>query len=167
MTTSTSTRSPHPATAARSMTLVWIDAHEAIVARWIGDGPVVRRTVSEVPDHVRATGQVRHRPGVHHGGGAGEAAAEQHRLEHLARYVEGVAKTLDPDDDLVILGPGSVREHLEREVRAHDRGRPRPRSVTCEASPRRTERQLVARLRTLVGVEPPRRVVGTGSDATV
>jgi hypothetical protein len=142
-------------------TLVWIDAREAVIVRWHDDQAQVERVDSEVPAHHRATGHVRHDPGVRHGGGGpSQTAGEPHRLEHLARFVEQIAHRLPPDEDLLILGPGAVREHLERLVRDIDEHSERSRVVTCEASSRRTDRQLVARLRHLVGAEPRRRTVG-------
>ena len=142
-------------------TLVWIDANQAVIVRWRDDQAHVERLDSEVPAHHRATGHVRHDPAVRHGGGGGsQTAGEPHRLEHLARFVEQVAGRLPPDEDLLILGPGTVREHLERSVHDVDERQGRPRAVSCEASPRRTDRQLVARLRQFEGVEPRRRTVG-------
>lgn len=95
-------------------TLVWIDAREAVIVRWQHDRPRLERVESEVPAHHRATGHVRHDPGVRHGGGGPpQTAGEPHRLEHLDRFVEQIANRLPPGDDLLILGPGTVRERLE------------------------------------------------------
>jgi hypothetical protein len=159
----TTMASPHPALTERSLALVWIDAREALIIRSRDGEPVVERVASDVPGRVRSTGQVRHRPGVHHGGGAGDAEARGDRLELLNRFVARVTQALDPDEDLVIEGPATVRGQLEHAVRDADHGRPRPRDVRCEAAPRRTQRQLIERWRSLVGDAPRRRVVGAGS----
>lgn len=144
------------------MALVWIDAREAIVVRWQDGTPRVERIDSEVPAHHRATGHVRHDPAIRHGGGGGrqQTAGEPHRLEHLSRFVEQVASRLAAEDELVILGPGTVREHLQRHVREIDEGHHQSRSISCEASPKLTDRQLIARLRHIVGADPRRRTVG-------
>ena len=145
----------------RPSTLVWIDAREAVVVRWQDDRARLDRVESDVPAHHRATGHVRHDPGVRHGGGGSpQTAGEPHRLEHLQRFVEQVARRLPEDDDLLILGPGTVREHLERLVSDTDEQHRRGRAVSSEASPRLTDRQLIARLRRLVHAEPCRRTVG-------
>ena len=142
-------------------TLVWIDAREAIIVRWQDDQAHVERVGSDVPAHHRATGHVRHDPSVRHGGGGrSQTAGEPNRLEHLARFVEQVAQRLPADEDLLILGPGTVREHLERSVRDMDAHQGRSRAITCTASQPMTDRQLVARLRRFDGVEPRRRTVG-------
>lgn len=142
----------------RSACLVWIDAREAVIVRWRHDRPQIEHLSSDVPPHHRATGHVRHDPAVRHGGGGRPQAAEEpRRLEHLARFVEDVATRLPPDDDLVVLGPGTVREHLERHVREADGHRRRRRDVGGEAAQRLTERQLVARLRNVIGAAPRRR----------
>lgn len=142
-------------------TLVWIDSREAVIVRWQDDQAQVERVGSDVPAHHRATGHVRHDPSIRHGGGGGsQTAGEPNRLEHLARFVGQVAQRLPADEDLLILGPGTVREHLERSVRDADAHQRRSRVITCAASRRLTDGQLVARLRRFDGVEPRRRTVG-------
>jgi hypothetical protein len=106
---------PIDSPAPRALTLVWIDAREGIVVRWIQKAPVLERIESDVPAHHRSTGHVRHDPNVRHGGGGiPQTAGEPHRLEHLARFLDAVADVLPDEDDLMILGPGTVREHLAR-----------------------------------------------------
>lgn len=138
-------------------TLVWIDAHEAIVLKWLDDQAHVERLASDVPDHRKSTGHVRHDASQHGGGGGSpQNAGEPRREEHLNRFVDLVARRLPADDDLVIVGPGTVRERLERRVHEDDHHLAHPRAVTVTASGPRTERQLIAQLRDAVGVEAPR-----------
>jgi len=145
----------------RSGTLVWIDAREAIIVRWEDDGAEVERLESEVPAHHRATGHVRHDPSIRHGGGASpQSAGEPHRIEHLNRFVGNIASRLDADDDLLFLGPGTVHERLARHIAVSDEHHGRHRAIASEASPPMTDRQLIARLRRFMGVEPRRRTVG-------
>lgn len=149
-----------PAAASR-VTLVWIDSREAIVARRPEGTATLERIESEVPAHHRATGHVRHDPGIRHGGGGvSQTAGEPHRLEHLERFLEQVSLRLPVEDDLVLIGPGTVREHLERRVRETDERQRRTRRITTEASTRLTDRQLNALLRRLVGGEPRRCTAG-------
>jgi hypothetical protein len=153
---STTERDPHP-----SWTVVWIDSHGATLAGWHGGRPAVERMISDVPARRRATGHVRHDPTVRHGGGGpGQSAADTRRLEHLARFLDQVESRLPETDDLAILGPGEVAEHLEQLVRDGDTHHRRVRTVTREPAGRQTERQLIARLRSLVGAVPARRTVG-------
>jgi hypothetical protein len=145
----------------RACTLVWIDAREAVIVRWERDRADVERVESEVPAHRRSTGHVRHDPMVRHGGGGGsQTAGEPHRLEHLGQFVENVADRLGPDDDLLILGPGTVHERLERHIRESDEHHGRHRDISCETSPPLTDRQLIARLRHVAGADARRRTVG-------
>lgn len=140
----------------RPVTLVWIDAREARIVRWVDDAAQVERLVSDVPSHRKSSGHVRHDPSIRPGGGGGSAATagEPRRLEHLARFLETVAARL-PDGDLELIGPGTTRDHLASVVREADpRG---TRHIDTAASAPRTDRQLVARLRHLVGHEPRRR----------
>jgi hypothetical protein len=144
----------------RSHAIVWIDAREAVIVRWQDAKAHLEQVSSEVPAHHRATGHVRHDPAVHLGGGPPKAAGEQHRLEHLDQFVNDVADRLPDDDDLLILGPGTVCERLEREVRERDQRHGHDRLLTCEAAPPVTHRQLIARLRHLAGSDAPRRTAG-------
>jgi hypothetical protein len=144
----------------REVTLVWIDTREAIVVRWVDAEPVSERIESDVPAHHRATGHVRHDPSGCHGGGPPRAAGEQHRLEHLARFLDTVADVLPDEDDLLLLGPGTVHEHLARLIRKRDGLNPRKRSIAVESATRKTRGQLVAYLRRARGEEPRRRTVG-------
>lgn len=145
----------------RPGTLVWIDGREAILVRANGDEVRLERMTSDVPAHHRSTGHVRFQPTVRHGGGGRpQTAGEPHRLEHLKRFVERVALHVNPNDDLLLLGSGTVREHLARSIRAMDARHDGERSVTCEAAPPLTEGQLEARLRHFVGKDAVRRTAG-------
>jgi hypothetical protein len=145
----------------RALALVWIDARKAVVVRWVAGMSVLERIESDVPAHHRATGHVRHDPGVRHGGGGPpQTAGEPHRLEHLARFLDAVADALPQADDLLVTGPGTVHEHLARLIQQRDREHRVARVVSSEAAPRMTGRQLVAQLRRAIGVAPRRRTVG-------
>lgn len=146
-------RAPAP-----SGTLVWIDAREALIVRWHGGRAQAERLDSDVPAHHRATGHVRHDSTLGHAsGGRSQTAGEPKRLEHLERFIERVAVRLSPGDDILILGSGDVHERLARHVRAADTVLRSTRAVTCEASTRLTEPQLIARLRHHAGADAPRR----------
>jgi hypothetical protein len=141
--------------------VVWIDSQEAVVARWLDGRAAIEHILSDVPAHRRGTGHIRHDPGVRHGGGGpGQSAADTRRLEHLARFLHDVSGHLPDDEHLAILGPGTVSEHLEQLIREADAHHRRDRTVTRTPIGRQTDRQLVARLRRLVGAEPTRRTVG-------
>jgi hypothetical protein len=144
----------------RPSTLVWIDAREAVIVSFRDDEILAERMESEVPEHHRATGHVRHDPAIRHGGGAPQTAGEPRRLEYLKRFITGVADRLAPDDDLVIMGPGTVHERLARQVAASDRRHGRRRDIVSEASRQLTDRQLDARLRVFAGAKTRRRTLG-------
>jgi hypothetical protein len=142
---------------ARPTLLVWIDAEEALLVRWDGDAHV-DRLVSDVPPRREATGHVRHDPSVRHGGGgAAQDKIERDRDGHLRAFVAAVAATVDPGEDVEIVGPGTVRTELARLIVAEDRRQGRDRSVIVEAARPMTERQLVARLRERIG-DPAMRI---------
>lgn len=145
----------------RDHALVWIDARTATLVRRHDEAVTIEHLESDVPAHRKSTGQVRHEPGIRHGGGGSpQTAGEPHRTEHLRRWVATVLARLPMDDDLTIVGPGTVHEQLERAVRQDDRHHRRERTVRAAASGPRTDRQLVAQLSREAGVEPRRRTVG-------
>jgi hypothetical protein len=147
--------------ASRSGTLVWIDSREAIIVRWLDGEASLERIESEVPAHRRATGHVRHDPAIRQGGGgSAQTAGEPHRLEHLRRFVVEVANRLQAEEDLLLLGPGTVRDRLERYLAESDAHHGRHRDIASEASAPLSDRQLIERLRAFAGAEARRRTVG-------
>lgn len=150
---------------AQGWTLVWIDARTAMILGWV-DGPQVTRVDLETAPHERSVGHVRLVPG-RHGGGQAQTALETHRLEHLRQGIERVAALIPDSDNVLVVGPGTVRERLAAELRKADEKVPasvQHRDVRTEAASRMTEPQLAERLRELVG-QPPRRVHPRGTGA--
>lgn len=162
--------------AVRTTVVVWLDSREARIARLEPAGPSgaegttatapdrpavgIERIASDVPAHHHGTGHVRiHPPGRHGGGGGVEDRIEGQRLEHLRAFVAHIASLLEPDADVVILGPGVVRERLATELRATARGRGVARHVAERASAVVTDAQLRALVLELNGHAPRRRLV--------
>ena len=149
----------------RPVTLVWLDADEAILLGSeapAGDGadpPGVRRVRSQVPPHHRATGRVHHDPRVRSGGGADPDDLVERRREHLiGAYIREVAGLLPPDDRIVSVGRGPGHGRLADALRAADIRHRRDRPVEEAAAGPLTERQLRARWRELNGSPPERRL---------
>jgi hypothetical protein len=149
----------HAQLAEGATTLVWIDSEEAIIVRW-EDRATVERVRSDVEGRHRSAGHVRIDPSVRHGGGrASPDSMERARREHLRSFLEEVAEHVPPSDDVMVVGPGMVRERLERGIRAEDRRHGRRRHVHSAAAERLTEQELVAHVRLLAGDAPKRRAV--------
>jgi len=146
---------------ARTWTLVWIDAREALVLTWNGKAPVTRRLVSEVPIHTAAMPHVRHDPLIRHGGGLEHDAADPHRNEHVRRFLQQVVAALPADSDIKVTGHGDMLAHLAGAIREHDEHRPAPRKIVVEPSQLLTRPQLAAQLRELVGAPLRRRTSGS------
>lgn len=152
---------PPTAPTTNDAVLVWIDAEEAVLVRWRDEAATIEQVRSDVPGKRRSTGHVRHDPRVRHGGGGTpQSAGEPRRLERLRQFVAQVTDRIAPDEDVIILGSGTVRTRLEASLREADQIAPDARSVTSEAARRLTHPQLVARLRDEIGAAAPRRVVG-------
>ncbi len=149
--------------APRPVTLAWLDAEEAIIIRWPGiegppGDPVPERISSEVPSHRRPPGHVRHDPRMRPGGGGIADDRLDHRREQLLEtFLHGVAARIPPDDHVVLLGPGAVRERLAAQLRAGDSRARRARPIDSRPAGRMTERQLLAWLRMSAGIAPERR----------
>ena len=147
----------HAHTAEAATTLVWIDSEEAIIVRW-ADRATVERIRSGVTGRHRSTPHVRIDPTTRHGGGGATAdVAERARRDHLRAFLDDVASHVPESDDVAVVGPGIVRERLERNLRAEDRRHGRRRHVHSAAAERLTEQELVAHVRALAGDEPRRR----------
>jgi hypothetical protein len=149
----------------RPVTLVWLDADEAILLRSEGpagtgaDLPGIRRIRSAVPPHRRATGHDHHDPRIRSGGGADPDDLAERRREHLlAAYLREVSGLVPPGDRVVVIGPGPVHGRFAAELRAADLRHRRTRPVEAEPAGPQTERQLRARLRELAGIAPERRL---------
>jgi hypothetical protein len=137
-------------------TLVWVDAREAVLARWVHGEIAIDRISSTVPVHTRAIGHIRHDPGVRHGGGLDQRALDHQRDEHIARFLDEVQAALPDAGPIEILGPGTIRERLARGVDEADGRAGRSARVISGSADHPTDAQLIARLRELVG-RPPRR----------
>lgn len=145
-----------PRSGSGTATLVWIDGKLAILARWDG-APAVRRLTADIPRRHRSVGHVHRDPGVRHGGGGPvEDHLERVRAERERSFLAQVEAAIDPDDELLIIGPGVIHEHLAHRLLDHDRAHHRARHVRSEPADNLTEHQIVARLRLLVGAAPRR-----------
>jgi hypothetical protein len=141
------------------VTLLWVNADEAVAWRWRDrHGELLARLESEVPTHHRSMGHVRMASGDRHGGSGPRSAQEGHRLEHLRAFLAEVQAVLPGDDDLLLLGDGTVVEQLAVRVRADDAHHRRTRTVEVHHAERMTDRKLIARLREFAA-DPPRRVL--------
>lgn len=149
----------------RPVTLVWLDADEAILLRSGGpadegtDPPPIRRVRSEVPPHHRTAAGAHPDRRASSGGGADpDDLAERRRERILAGFLREVASLVPPGDRVVVLGPGPVHGRFAADLRADDVRHRRDRPVEAEASPPLTDRQLRARVRELAGTTPERRL---------
>jgi len=143
-------RSPEATAAPR--TLVWVDAAEAIIVRWDGTAGI-EWLVSEVPSHRRSGGHVGHDPALR---AMGSPSPDRHRQEHLRQHLRLVAERIEPTDEVEVIGPGTVREHLAAIIAAEDRIHGRRRRVDTAPASRRSLPQLVARVRASAGASARR-----------
>ena len=141
-------------------TLVWIDSEEAIIVRW-ADRATVERIRSDVPGRHRSGDGTRIDPAERYEYGGGGDSLERARRGQLRRFVAGVAAHVPEADDVTVVGPGMLRERLERTLRAEDRHHGGQRHIHSAPSERLTEQELVARVRAIAGDAPPRRPAGT------
>ena len=136
-------------------TLVWIDSEEAIIVRW-DDRATVERVRSAVPGHHGSIARAHLTSGAHQADSGGPEAAERNRRAHLASFLDEVAGHLPPEGNVMVVGPGGLRERLERNLRADDRRLGHHRLVHTSPSDRVSEAELVARVRELSGDAPRR-----------
>jgi hypothetical protein len=144
----------------RQLALVWIDSDRATILRW--RGRVVREDLhSDVAPHVRGTEHVRRDARIQRAGADRQASkAEARRNEHLRRYLAEVADRLRGDDEIAILGPGTVPERLRAVLQRRPARRGLAPAVSVTPSPPLTARQLAAALRERLGMARRRRTAG-------
>jgi hypothetical protein len=140
-------------TGARDLILVWIDGREATIVRHRAAGPSMERIFARQPGCPHPTGRLRRNATARHGEDW-KSAADRRREGQLEAFLTEVARRLDPDADLRVIGPGRVHDRLARQVQASDARHGRDRSVTIESAERLTARQLQARLREAVDEGP-------------
>jgi hypothetical protein len=140
------------ASTAAPQTTVWVDADEAIIVRWDGAAGI-EWLVSQVPSHRRSGGHVGHDPIMR---AMGSPSSDRHRLEHLRQHLRRVAERITPTDDVELIGPGTVVEHLAAILVEEDRIHHRRREVATARSRRLSLPQLVARVRASAGASAPR-----------
>jgi hypothetical protein len=133
-------------------TIVWVDAEEAIIVRWDGAAGI-EWLASQVPAHRRGGGHVGHDPTLR---AMGSPPSDRHRLEHLRQHLRQVIERIAPTDDVELIGPGTVVEHLAAVLVEEDRVHHRAREVRTARSQRLSLPQLVARVRTSAGASAPR-----------
>ncbi len=133
-------------------TLVWIDAERAVIVRWDGS-PKLTRIESEVPSRRRLGGHVGHDPSLRT---MGSPPPDRHRDEHMRHHLRTVADVVVGTDDVEVVGPGTVHEHLATLLRVEDRVHGRSRTVLASPAGLLTDAQMIARVRTATG-DPPKR----------
>lgn len=152
--------SPAPASlddTSEPATLVWVDSAEAFIVRWNGQA-TLDHVSSDVPSRHRRTGHVRRNPSVGHGcSGPAGGYPDRDRGEHLRAFLGEVARLVPAQGEVLVVGPGVVREQLTRLIAGDDRRHGRTRAVGCQPQGPVTERQLVAHVRAMAGAEPVRR----------
>lgn len=142
--------------------LVWMDADRATIVRWDGE-PIVEHIESDVPPNRPTAGSVRRGPARPSGGGrVGGHGSEGRHLEEMGRYLSELADKLADLDAVEVSGRGGAHEQLaELLERLARRSGESFRVTTRRTSSPPTDRQLMARLRELVGMDLPRRPVGS------
>jgi hypothetical protein len=86
----------------------------------------------------------------------GSPPPDRHRQEHLRQHLRLVAERIGPTDEVEVIGPGTVREHLAAIIAAEDRIHGRRRRIGTAPASRRSLPQLVARVRASAGASARR-----------
>lgn len=142
--------------------LVWMDAEQAMIARWRGE-PTVERLASDVPPKRQAMGSVRRGPARPSGGGRvpGHGTEGRHR-DLLRRYFADLVGRVADLDVIEVTGRGlPYRQFAELFRQLASRRNADVEVRTRRMSRRPTEPQLAARLREMVGEQLPRRTAGS------
>lgn len=155
----TSLVSPVPGAGVGSpVTLIWIDARQAVVARW-GEGAArLDRVAGDLPPHERSLGHVKHNPLIRQGGGQLQTRLDHRRHEAEHAYIDAVLVHVPDEGYVEVIGPGPMRHHLVSRLLRRERPGA-ARVVRTQAADQMTDAQVAARLRELAGHPPARRAV--------
>jgi stalled ribosome rescue protein Dom34 len=115
---------------------IWIDRKKAVIVSVARDHSAVTHLRSSVRPH-----------GHYHGArdGGGEKKYEARHEQHVAHFVDAVARHIERGDEVLILGPGESRSALARRVRQIKALK--GVATTTSAADKLTEAQLVATIR--------------------
>jgi hypothetical protein len=141
--------------------VIWVDGDGAILATW-QDEPIVERIASGVPPKRPPVGSVRRGPARPADGGRvpGHGTEGRH-LDRMRAYLADLVMRAAAYSVVEIVGRGPVPDRLEASLRRLAEARNEPVAVSVRRAARRpTERQMVARLRSLTGQGLPRRSSG-------
>ena len=118
---------------------IWIDHQSAILIVFGSDRPGERTVIaSGAEPHMRGSGPYR--------------PFEAHRRETLRHFYKAVTRRLDPDDMVVILGPGPCKHELRRHIERHEGFA--GQIVAVIGTPRLTDAELIARAETALNALP-------------
>ncbi len=140
------------------VTLVWIDARQAVIAHWVRDTVEIERIPGDLPPRDRSVGRMRHNPLIRQGGGQPQTRLDHRRQEAEHAYLDAVLSRVPTGGAVEVIGPGPIRHHLVRRLRD------RPHAGTAgevrtRPADQMTEAQIAARLRELAGHPPARQSV--------
>jgi hypothetical protein len=132
---------------------VWLDHSKASIVRFTPDGESGIETIESGIEGVhKTTGGARARTPYLHGA-VSKSSEEEKRHHQLARFYDRVIDRIKESPRILILGPGLAKQELSKRIEALP-GQTKPK-LDVRAAEKMTERQLVARVRKELGVEPP------------
>jgi hypothetical protein len=154
-------RQQDPAIDPERIGLVWVGTDRAVVARWTGE-PTLEHLDGAVSPKRRSVGSVRRGPARPSGGGrvAGHGTENRHEQD-VRRFLTDLVGRLGELDAVEVVGRAQHHERLADLLRRLAARHNADTVVTTRTLSRRpSDKQLIARLRKLVGAELPRQSVG-------
>jgi stalled ribosome rescue protein Dom34 len=121
---------------------VWIDHHEARIFH-VGAASSDKSTLAAAGAHI-------------HRHPKDQEVRERHHLDDEHKFFHAVARALEGQDEILIVGPSKTKLHFFRYLHRHERAL-EPRIVGVESADHPTDAQLVAYLRHYFHESPPRR----------
>lgn len=132
---------------------VWLDHSKASIVKFTPEGEAGIETMESGIEGVhKATGGARAKAPYLHGA-VSKSSEEEKRHHQLARFYDRIIDRIKESRRILILGPGLAKQELNKRMAALP-GQTKPK-LDIQAAERMTERQLVARVRKELGVEPP------------
>jgi len=130
---------------------VWIDRRQAVLVRLHHGRESVARMESSVDDDRRHADE-RTRTTRGRNDWVSENKTQGRWRQGLTRYIREVARVLRNTDQIYVLGPGRAKQELYKELLVCGLGE---RIVGVETTEKMSQRQLLAKVRSVFQVSPP------------
>lgn len=124
---------------------LWIDHRRAFVVYFEGETTSSKEILSNIEEEVRAAGGSRSATRYEPQEQVGESRVDRKFQQHLEKYYDQVAKTLQDARSVLILGPGQAKDEFKKHLQ-QSKKKPQP-TIAVETTDKMTDAQVIQRVK--------------------